>query len=118
MNVLIGDIGNTITKICLIESKHFKIKKIVYFDSKYIYKKNFLKKKISKIIKKQKISNFSLFSSVVPKYYLILKKSLKSLYKINCLTKSDSALFAKDLWIKLKIASKSGAFASLIIPTQ
>ena len=32
MNTLIGDVGNTITKICLIESKTFKIKKIIYFD--------------------------------------------------------------------------------------
>ena len=33
MNVLIGDIGNTITKICLIEVARLKIKKIIYFDS-------------------------------------------------------------------------------------
>ena len=34
MNTLIGDIGNTITKICLIEDKNFKIKKIIYFNSR------------------------------------------------------------------------------------
>ena len=108
MNVLIGDIGNTITKICLIESKNFKIKKIVYFDSKYIYKKNFLKKKISKIIKKQKISNFSLFSSVVPKYYLILKKSLKSLYK-NKLKEIKSKTFNKIIKINIKNKKQVGS---------
>jgi len=29
MNVLIGDIGNTITKICVIDIKTFKIKKTI-----------------------------------------------------------------------------------------
>ena len=33
MNVLIGDIGNTITKICVIEKKKYTIKKIIYFNS-------------------------------------------------------------------------------------
>ena len=37
MNVLIGDIGNTNTKICLIELKTFKIKKLIYFSSNNIY---------------------------------------------------------------------------------
>ena len=36
MNVLIGDIGNTITKICLIENKNFKVKKVAYFESEKI----------------------------------------------------------------------------------
>ena len=32
MNILIGDIGNTITKICLLEKKRLKVKKIVYIN--------------------------------------------------------------------------------------
>ena len=48
MNVLIGDIGNTTTKICLIGSKTFKIKKINYFTSNKLTSRNFLKKKIKK----------------------------------------------------------------------
>ena len=36
MKVLVGDIGNTITKVCLIEIKKLKIKKVVYFESKKI----------------------------------------------------------------------------------
>ena len=51
MNVLIGDIGNTNTKICLIEYKTLKIKKIIYFNSKNILAKNFLKKTLKKGIK-------------------------------------------------------------------
>ena len=44
MKVLIGDIGNTITKICLVEIKSLKIKKIIYFNSNNISSKNSLKK--------------------------------------------------------------------------
>mgnify|MGYP004360892357 CR=1 FL=1 len=38
MHALIGDIGNTTTKICLIEINTFKIKKMGYFKSKNIQK--------------------------------------------------------------------------------
>ena len=34
MNVLIGDIGNTITKICLDAIKNFKVKKIIALNPK------------------------------------------------------------------------------------
>tara|TARA_Y100000590_G_C15728529_1_gene1016163 strand:+ start:2374 stop:3153 length:780 start_codon:yes stop_codon:yes gene_type:complete len=83
MNVLIGDIGNTVTKICLIEIKTLKIKKIVYFNSASILSKNFLEKKIKKIVKKKSINKIALFSSVVSKYHLKLKKFLKNKYKIK-----------------------------------
>jgi len=83
MNTLIGDIGNTITKICLIETKTFKVKKNVYFNSNNIFSEKILKKQLKKIIKNESISSAALFSSVVPKYYLILKKFLKKTYKIN-----------------------------------
>ncbi len=53
MNALIGDIGNTTTKICLIEIKTLKLKKIIYFNSNNISSKNFLKKNFSKILKKK-----------------------------------------------------------------
>ena len=42
MHVLIGDIGNTTTKICLIEKNTLKIKKIIYFNSnRHFFKKIF-----------------------------------------------------------------------------
>ena len=44
MKALVGDIGNTNTKICLIETKNFKVKKMIYFNSINILLKNFLKK--------------------------------------------------------------------------
>ena len=83
MQILIGDIGNTITKICLIEFKNLKVRKIIYFNSKNILSKNLLKKNLKKIFKNKSISKVALFSSVVPKYQLILKKYLKKVYKIK-----------------------------------
>ena len=83
MNVLIGDIGNTITKICLIGFKNHKIKKIIYFNSNFISSKNYLKKNLKKIMKNKTISKVALFSSVVPKYQIILKKFMKKFYKIR-----------------------------------
>ena len=83
MNVLIGDIGNTSTKVCLLDIKTFKIKKIIYFDSINISKESFLKRKFKKIINSKITIKNSLFSSVVPKYQVKLKKFLKRNYKIN-----------------------------------
>ena len=83
MDALVGDIGNTITKICLVETKNLKVKKIIYFNSNDITSLNSLKKNLKKIIKKKSIYKVSLFSSVVPKYQLILKKFLKRVYKIK-----------------------------------
>ena len=69
MNLLIGDIGNTNTKICVVEEKEFKIKKIVYIDSKNINSSKYLISIIQKIIQKKHINKVALFSSVVPKYF-------------------------------------------------
>ena len=81
MNVLIGDIGNTITKICVIEFNTLKIKKIIHFSSKNITSKKFLKKNLKITLKN--IYNVALFSSVVNRYQLILEKFLKKFYKIK-----------------------------------
>jgi len=83
MYVLIGDIGNTITKVCLIETKTFKIKKMGNFKSNNIYSKNFLYTNFKKIIKKKSIYKVALFSSVVPQHQSFLKKFLQKVYKIN-----------------------------------
>ena len=83
MNVLIGDIGNTITKICLVEIKKLKLKKIIYFNSSYITSKNYLKKNLKTIIKNKSVNKIALFSSVVPKYQLLLSRFLNKVYKIK-----------------------------------
>ena len=83
MNILIGDIGNTTSKICLIEIKTLKVKKINYFNSNRFLSKNFINKMINKVTKKKNINKYALFSSVVPKYTSLLKKNLKENHKIN-----------------------------------
>ena len=83
MNILIGDIGNTTTKLCLAEIETFKIKKIIFFNSKNIFSDYFINKNLKKIIKKKTIHNVALFSCVVPKYLSIIKKSLNKRYKIK-----------------------------------
>ena len=76
MKYLIGDIGNTSTKICIL-SRKFKILRSYNFDTSKMYKNNVLKK----IIKKKNNKNVNptfLFSSVVPKVFMNIKKNLKS----------------------------------------
>ena len=67
MNILIGDIGNTSTKICIINNKELKPKKILLLESKKIYSKKYVIKKLSKLIKKKTIKKIALFSIDVPK---------------------------------------------------
>ena len=83
MNVLIGDIGNTITKLCLVAIKTHKVKKMIYFKSNSIISKKFLIKNLKRIIKDKNTNKIALFSSVVPRYQLILNKFLKKFYKIK-----------------------------------
>ena len=83
MKILIGDIGNTNTKICLVEFNSLKIKKLIYFDSKKINSKIFLKKTLKQIIKNEKIFKVALFSSVVPKYQFLLGNFMKKIFKIQ-----------------------------------
>ena len=104
MNALIGDIGNTVTKICLIEIKTFRIKKIIYFNSNNISSKNFLKKNLKKIIKKKPINKIALFSSVVPNYQLILKKFLKKNYRIELKEIKEKAI---NKIVKINIKNKN-----------
>jgi len=83
MNILIGDIGNTLTKICLVEGKSYKIKKVIYFNSDDISSESFLKKKFNLNLKKAYLNKTALFSSVVPKYFFLFKRFLKKFHKIE-----------------------------------
>ena len=67
MKILIGDIGNTLTKLCLVNKMSIIIKEYNIETAKIIKEKNlikFLKPILNKNIKKK-----ILFSSVVPKAY-------------------------------------------------
>ena len=76
MKYLIGDIGNTSTKICIL-SRKFKILRSYNFDTSKMYKNNLLKKIIRKKTNKN-IDPIFLFSSVVPKVFMNIKKNFKS----------------------------------------
>lgn len=79
---IIGDIGNTEIKICLVSDKD-KIKKKINLKTKDISKK-YLNNKCEYIIRnKYKINNM-LFSSVVPRIYFIIKEYMEKKINIKC----------------------------------
>jgi len=108
MNVIIGDIGNTITKISLIETKNYKFKKITHFNSRNILSEKFVKTKFKKIINNNLFCKKALFSSVVPKYYFKLRKILKRNYKIN-VDEIKSKKFNKIIKLKIKNKNQVGS---------
>ena len=108
MNTLIGDIGNSLTKICLIDTKNFRIKKIFYFESTKISSKNFLRKKIRLIIKDKSINKKALFSSVVPKYHFAIKKILMKNFKIKLIEIKEKKL-KKTVKINIKNKNQIGS---------
>ncbi len=79
--ILVGDIGNTETKICLVNSKKKIIKKIYLKTTKLNL--NLLKQSLNKIkLKKTQIKK-CLFSSVVPKSFKVLQNFFKKSYRIK-----------------------------------
>ena len=104
MNILIGDIGNTITKVCLVGNKNLKVKKVIYLNTSNIPSRNYLKKKFKKIIESQFVSKTALFSSVVPKYQSMLKIFLKKIYKIKLMEIKEKRI---NKIVKINIKNKS-----------
>ena len=98
---LVGDIGNTDTKICLVDSSK-KIVRKINFSSKKITNIQ-LKKKFKKL----KLQNLNLkkclFCSVVPKTFKIIKKFITNNYKIKCVELKDLKI---DKLIKIKVNKK------------
>ena len=74
MRYIIGDIGNTTTKISIL-NKEYKIIKSYDFKTKNIDKNNFLKIIIGK---NKNFNKTILFSSVVPAAFKEIKKKLKN----------------------------------------
>ena len=98
---IVGDIGNTETKIFLFNSNN-KIKKKIVLNSKIVSKKYLnIKFKFlnSRNIKIDKI----LFSSVVPKIYKIIKSYFKTKYKKRCFELKELNL---ENLIKIKVNKK------------
>ena len=81
MKFLIGDIGNTSTKICVLNNK-FKILRSYNFETIKMFKGNLINTIIRKKINKD-LNPIFLFSSVVPKVFINIKKNLKlTQYKV------------------------------------
>ena len=99
--ILVGDIGNTETKICLVNSQNniFKkinlnTKKIDNIRLKAVFrKKNIFRHKIKKV----------LFCSVVPETFLIIKKFFKKNYRFKCYELKELKL---DNLLKIKVNKK------------
>ena len=82
MKLLVGDIGNTVTKISLFETNKYKSIKNFYFDSVKILSNKDLDKYLKIDNKKKNINKYALFSSVVPKYKIKLSNYLIKKYNI------------------------------------
>ena len=68
---IIGDIGNTETKICVYSSQKKIIKKIILKSN--LINNSYLKKNLSSIFKKNVVIKKIVFSSVVPKIFKLIK---------------------------------------------
>ena len=81
MGYVVGDIGNTSTRICLLNNK-FSIVKSVRFDTKKLFEKSYLKNIFKSYLKKDTNKKL-LFSSVVPLGLGEIKKKFQGTkYKI------------------------------------
>jgi len=112
MKYLVGDIGNTLTKISLINS-NFKIKKSYNIITNTLSKKKILKKFFNKILLSQ-INKKILFSSVVPNIFQSIKNELKNfdVYEIHDLKIKNLIKFKVDNYKKVgsdRIANAIGS---------
>ncbi len=81
MYYIIGDIGNTSTRLCLLNNKS-RILKSFIFETKNIFLKGYIKKILRKLSKKS-MKREILFSCVVPAALKSIKQTLKnSNYKV------------------------------------
>ena len=98
---ILGDIGNTETKLCLVSKKNRILKKITFFSKSTNYKQlnNIFKKNHIEFNKIEK----ALFCSVVPKTFNMIKKFLSKKIKSKCFEVKNLNL--KSL-IKIKVDYK------------
>ena len=71
MKYIIGDIGNTSTKICILNHKFMTLRSFI-FETNKIYKKTYAKKLFKKLLDKNTNTKI-LFSSVVPSVFKEIK---------------------------------------------
>ncbi|MDB4232636.1 type III pantothenate kinase [Candidatus Pelagibacter sp.] len=99
--IIVGDIGNTETKICLVNSKNIIIKRITLITKKINH--SLLKKSLTSLGLKNKVIDKCLFCSVVPKSFNKIKSFFNKIYKIKC--KELKKLKLNEL-IKIKVNYK------------
>ena len=80
--IIVGDIGNTETKICLVDSKKKIVKKIILNTKKI--NPNLLRKSLSILNLKNKLIDKCLFCSVVPGSFNKIKNFFFKEYKVKC----------------------------------
>ncbi|MDA7457666.1 type III pantothenate kinase [Candidatus Pelagibacter ubique] len=80
--IIVGDIGNTETKICLVNSKNIIIKRVTLLTKKINH--SLLNKSLLGLNLKNKSINKCLFCSVVPKKFNAVKIFFNKVYKIKC----------------------------------
>ena len=99
--ILVGDIGNTETKICLVNSQNNIFKKI------NLNTKKINNIKLKAVFKKKDIFRYKikkvLFCSVVPETFLIIKKFFKKNYRFKCYELKELKL---DKLLKIKVNKK------------
>ena len=100
MTYLIGDIGNTKTKLCILDKKLKIIKKLNIDTSKIKNQYNF-KKIIFSFVKDKIINKKALFSSVVPSVFFAIKKYFKKYFNIQC-QELKQTHYSKIIKIKAK----------------
>ena len=109
MKFLIGDIGNTSTKICILNKK-FKILRSYIYETNKINRSSFLKSIIRKKTYKD-LNPIFLFSSVVPKVFASIKKKSKlTKYKILELKNLN---LQKAIKINIKNKKQLGSIGSI-----
>ncbi len=79
---VIGDIGNTETKVCVYSAQKKIIKKIILKSS--LINNNYLKKKFFFILRKKNHIKKFIFSSVVPKKFKLIKIFISKNFKLKC----------------------------------
>ena len=97
---LIGDIGNTKTKLCILDKK-LKIIKKLNIDTSKIKNQYYFKKIIFSFVKDKIINKKALFSSVVPSAFFAIKKYFKKYFNIQC-QELKQTHYSKIIKIKAK----------------
>jgi type III pantothenate kinase len=99
--IIVGDIGNTETKICLVNSKNIIIKKVTLVTKKI--NSSLLEKSLVSLNLKSKVIDKCLFCSVVPKSFNEIKNFFNNTYKIKC---NELKKLKLDKLIKIKVNYK------------